>query len=151
MNPIQHHRPLLLIASAAAVVALAGCSSDGEAAMDESEPVVIEAKDLTMDAPEGMIAVDMPMGDPADFAATADGGVVFETDGYAEVKSADGRRLLVVDPSETDLAEVAEDGEIKGEDFKLMGPKNPITGVVVLGENDLKAAFYARWGIEMDG
>ncbi len=150
----------LLIASIAATLVVAGCKSD-EPAVDEDGQVVIDGTDATMesaskaakdlvDADMDMVAVDMPMGDADAFASTKDGAVVYQTPGYAEVKSSDGMRLLVVDPTDADLDEVAEKGRISGEDFKLIGSKSPITGVSVLGENELKEAFYTRWGLDME-
>ena len=130
MNRNLFHVSLVL--SLAALAGVAGCASDGA---DEDVDVMADTNAL------GKTAL------AADFKGAANGSVVYQDGDYAEVKSEDGTRLLVVSGDNIETAKGAN--EVKGEDFKLMGPRSPVPGVVVLGENELKAKFYERHGIDM--
>ncbi len=139
----MNHR-LTTAALFAAALVTAGCSSNSS--NDNDDLIVVDGEEMELS--EGKMAVDMQMGKPSDFTDAEAGAVVYETPGYAEVKSTEGNRLLVVIPEDQDLAAVADSGKISGEDFKIMGSKSPIPGITVLGDNALKDAFYARWGLQ---
>ena len=121
----------LSLVALVAATGLAGCASDRAEDVD----VVADPNALG----ETVLA--------ADFKGAANGSVVYQDGDYAEVKSEDGTRLLVVSGDNIETAKSSN--EVRGEDFKLMGPRSPVPGVVVLGENALKAKFYERHGLEM--
>jgi hypothetical protein len=141
----------LLTAAILSTALLAGCDSNGDDdAMDTDDQVELdEQMEHAEDEAEKLVGEGMEMLEKGELAMLDDarpGQVIYETEGYAEVVSMDGKRLLVVDPTGKDLMEVAEDGDVGGEDFKMIGRSSPV-GMTVLGEPDLQDKFKARWSM----
>jgi hypothetical protein len=115
-------------------------------------PLALAAGCTKTSEPDETIGQEMSaMGYRALFGNAQNGEIIYQEDGYAEVKSVTddyGTRLLVIDPAGIDPAEAAEDGKIRGDDFKIIGRGSP-AGATVLGENALKAKFYERHGLQM--
>ena len=137
---IDSRRLALVACAALALFALAGCKGDGDDMND----------DMNDDDPSLSIDISDASNDPAaTFAAATNNTIVYEDGEYMEIKFNDGdiTRLLVVTPDNANSA--MDKGTISGEDFKLMGRNSPV-GTTVLGENELRAKFYERWGLDSD-
>ena len=156
----------LTAAALLAALALIGCNGDGDSAADSGdETTIIGTPGQAGEDMDGGMSVEMEgdaqgsadamppsgaqsaAGLAAAFADAENGEILYRGDDFAEVKSAGGTRLLVVSPDNVEDARTNDKELVSGEDFKLIGASSPIPGVTVLGENELKDAFYARHGL----
>ena len=156
MNP---RCPAVLAAAALAAFAVVGCTENetGPDAGDNEGQVVVERDS----ARTGGVGSAVPTLDVdrarADYAATAEGGVIYETDDYYAVKSGDdqGASVLVLAKTDEDGNPITIDLDApKAPDkrFVIMGPRSPFVGddgrpVKIVGDADAQDAFRAYHGL----
>ena len=154
MNP---RCPALFAAVAVAAFALAGCSENGtgpDAGDDEGQVVVERDGERTGGVGSAIPTADLDKA-RADYAATADGEVVYETDTYYVVRGGDDDGVMVLakvdedgNPADVDLAEP----EVSDKRFVILGGRSPYVGddgrpVKITGDADVKDDFYEYHGL----
>jgi hypothetical protein len=146
----QLHPLIAAVCGSLVAFGLIGCESDGEV-QTETDPVVFEGdEEAELLTDEAMRLVNLDMGDAQAVLDADNGEIVYQDGEYTEIKSENGRRLVVVKSSLDDrnMAKAME-GEVGGEIFTVIGRGSPVPQMTIKGDAELKEAFYKRWNLTL--